>query len=677
MSSPDPSRPGQPVSGQGVVPPGATPARPVQVQGGQPLPGYPQPGMPPAGASPYGAPPAFQGPPSFQAPPNFQQQPQAYGQPVQYPPPAFGVPAPGGYPGQAPMPPGMNAPPPAFGQPMPAMPFGAVAPAAPAPQVPLSARPVPVQAPVAPMPAAVPAMPRPVVAAPVAAPAQSRPVPAAAGAAPRPVAVRPVPVSPGGVPVVSAAPANSEEEVELTEKAVKAAPPWLVSLIVHMVLLVIFGLITFSIQQDEYIYIESDPVYAEKLGDQVLDDKLQSPEFADMNITDPALSIDVNPANDPLAAPPMLTTTSLDANRSISDEAAPSVGLALKGREAGSKRALLAAYGGTATTESAVVLGLEWLKKNQLKDGSWSLAGPYEDGISNTDNKISATAMALLAFQGYGVTHKDKQTPDHMKFRDCVKKGWAWLLKRQDADGFFNLDAPYNQRLYAQAQATIAICEIYGMTKDPEFKGPAQKALDFAHRAQAPEGGWRYEPRVDSDTSVTGWFVMALQSGLMAGLEVKSPNLERISEFLDAVGREDQTRYAYRINEEAHKLTLTAEALLCRQYLGWKHKDPRLKNGIDYLLENPVDYSNQNVYYWYYATQALHHMDGPEWTRWNNVMKQAIPTNQTKTGPDAGSWSPSGDDWGPQGGRLYVTCLSIYMLEVYYRHLPIYKYRLE
>ena len=25
-----------------------------------------------------------------------------------------------------------------------------------------------------------------------------------------------------------------------------------------------------------------------------------------------------------------------------------------------------------------------------------------------------------------------------------------------------------------------------------------------------------------------------------------------------------------------------------------------------------------------------------------------------------------------QGGRLYVTCLRTYMLEVYYRHLPIY-----
>ena len=42
--------------------------------------------------------------------------------------------------------------------------------------------------------------------------------------------------------------------------------------------------------------------------------------------------------------------------------------------------------------------------------------------------------------------------------------------------------------------------------------------------------------------------------------------------------------------------------------------------------------------------------------------------------PD-GSWSPDQGQWAGFGGRLYQTCLCIYMLEVYYRHLPIYKWR--
>ena len=61
--------------------------------------------------------------------------------------------------------------------------------------------------------------------------------------------------------------------------------------------------------------------------------------------------------------------------------------------------------------------------------------------------------------------------------------------------------------------------------------------------------------------------------------------------------------------------------------------------------------------------------------RWP-VMRQALPENQVQKGKEAGSWDParpSEDQWGRYAGRLYVTCLSIYHLEVYYRHMPLYQ----
>src|SRR5829696_8969888 len=136
---------------------------------------------------------------------------------------------------------------------------------------------------------------------------------------------------------------------------------------------------------------------------------LQSPESMELQVDTPALSFDLKPADDPLAAPPMLPDNILDANVATDSIQAPSIGLALTGREAGAKKALLTAYGGDATTESAVIAGLEWLKKQQMKDGGWSLTGPYPDG-SSVENRLSATAMALLAFQGYGSTHKPNPT---------------------------------------------------------------------------------------------------------------------------------------------------------------------------------------------------------------------------------------------------------------------------
>lgn len=464
---------------------------------------------------------------------------------------------------------------------------------------------------------------------------------------------------------------QAEEEaaaVDPAKIAIKSAPPWLVSLVMHLVLLVVLALLFFPLPADDGIDLVGTP--AEKLGEQTLEDELQSPEELNLEI-DPSLALDNKLVEDPLSSPLVMDINLLDANSAVSDVPTVVIGAPLSGREEGGKRALLAAYGGTETTESSVREGLLWLKKNQEGEGTWSLIGPYTDGASTGfDNKVAATAMALLAFQGAGHTHK---TGD---FKEVVAKAWHALLKMQDADGYFECEASYNQRLYAQAQATIAVCEIYGMTRDENFKEPARRAIQWAIRAQAPQGGWRYTPREDSDTSVTGWYVMALQSGMMGYLDVDPRSLEKISAFLDSVSQKDPSRYSYQAYTEP-SLTMTAEALLCRQYLGWKHDDERLQRGVDYLLENKIDYKQKNVYYWYYATQVLHHMDGSAWNEWNVVMREEVPRQQVKTGPQKGSWSPADDEWGMKGGRLFQTCLSIYLLEVYYRHLPIYKYRLQ
>jgi hypothetical protein len=533
--------------------------------------------------------------------------------------------------------------------------------------------------------------PAPVTPAPVTpAPVQPRPVePAAKQVSPAPAPVSPAtpgvtPLKPTPVPsnrpvLAPVKPKEDKPKVDTeaaeetpkdpTEKVIKGAPPWMVSLVVHMVLLIILALITIASIRKPVIQIISEPVYAETLGEQIIEQDLQSPEFENIEIENPALSFDDMPVDDPLAAPPILIANSVDANVSVDTLEAPSIGMALNGRNEGSKRALLAAYGGNATTEAAVEAGLQWLIRNQQSDGSWSLTGPFSEP-AGVENKVSATAMALLAFQGAGHTHKTG------KHKAIVEKGWAALVKFQNADGFFECDAAHHHRLYAQAQATIAACEIYGMTKDEKFRPVAQKAIDFAIKAQAPEGGWRYEPKIDSDTSVTGWYVMALQSGRMAGLEVASPNVELINKFLDSVQVNGGSHYMYKPGM-AETLTMTAEGLLCRQYLGWAHDDERLVRGLDYVCANTINYNDANVYYWYYATQAAHHMGGHHWKQWNQVMIQTVPQAQIKTGNEKGSWSPSGDRWGTHGGRLYVTCLHIYMLEAYYRHLPLYKHRIE
>ena len=117
---------------------------------------------------------------------------------------------------------------------------------------------------------------------------------------------------------------------------------------------------------------------------------------------------------------------------------------------------------------------------------------------------------------------------------------------------------------------------------------------------------------------------------------------------------------------------MTAEGMLCRQYLGWHRNMPGMAQGLGSLVANhPLDTDRANVYYWYYATQSLHHYGGPLWEEWNERLRVDVPAKQEKQGAERGSWSPHRDAWGSHAGRLYTTCLSLFCLEVYYRHLPI------
>jgi hypothetical protein len=599
--------------------------------------------------------------PQAQYPPSPYGQPQGYA-PPQYPPQAYAQPQ---Y-AQAPNVPG-------YPQPVPVAPQLPAA-AMPTP-VPSSTRPLPVprpspalpQASLPPAAAPTPVAPAPVVAPrPVAAPqaaASTTPIPANR---PIPAGTKPIPVGAVEKKIIVAKEKDELDEEKKTdlldEKViVKKASPFLVSFIVHIVIIIILAFITFMRKESKVLEFEA--VYAEELGEQLENQTLDT-GFEDPMTTDAALAIADISVNDPLAAPPMLTDFQPNTVGVSSDVAAPVVGHALTGREAGAKKALLGAYGGTATTEASVKLGLEWLAKNQMKDGTWSLAGEYANPALN-ENVTSATAMALLAFQGAGHTTKEGE------YQKVVEKGWNALLKMQDRDGNFVRDASVNQQLYAQAQATIAICELYAMTKESKYAGPAELAVKYALKSQSREGGWRYSPNVDTDTSVTGWFVMGLQSAKMAGIPVPQESLDNVSKWLDYVGVDEGAMYRYQ-RQKPHDPTMTAEGLLCRQYLGWKRNDPAMQKGVKYVLAHPLSYDQQNVYYWYYATQMLHHMEGEAWDEWNSVMRQAIPTQQVKTGKEKGSWDPVNDEWGHHGGRLYVTCLSIYMLEVYYRHLPIY-----
>lgn len=340
-------------------------------------------------------------------------------------------------------------------------------------------------------------------------------------------------------------------------------------------------------------------------------------------------------------------------------------------------------------TEEAIELGLAYLAEQQNENGSWSLQGHGEAVLMRSDT--AATGLCLLAFQGAGYTHKEHQ------YADTVARGIDFLVRTQRTNGDLyqreNQISDRNAWLYSHGIAALALCEAYGMTRDPELRGPAQKSLDFIGLSQDPQdGGWRYQPRRGSDTSVTGWMMMALKSGELSGLEVPEGTYRGIRRWLQLAQESPDAAGRYRYNPRArddevqgHGLrvshTMTAVGLLARLYLGWQRERGEMQEGADYLADRlprvgSVQDNERDTYYWYYATQVMFHMGGDHWERWNSKLKPILISSQVREGPVAGSWDPLQpvpDRWARYAGRVYVTTMNLLSLEVYYRHLPIYE----
>ncbi len=346
-------------------------------------------------------------------------------------------------------------------------------------------------------------------------------------------------------------------------------------------------------------------------------------------------------------------------------------------------------------TEEAIELGLVYLAGQQLRDGSWSLnqadVGAAQPETSIIQSDTAATGLALLAFLGAGYHHHSDE------YGNVVRPGLNYLIERQKPDGDLYLpqDEISNRSawLYSHGIAAIALCEAYGMTQDPALREPAQKAIDFIVAAQHPQrGGWRYAPGVGSDTSVSGWMVMAMRSGELANLEVPSSAWNLVDRWLDMAQVSDNRRELYRYNPLARNnlsqghgrrptRTMTAVGLLMRMYTGWRRNNSNMVLGAEYLRANVPEIGSarepqRDTYYWYYATQVMFHMRGDYWEAWNRRLHPLLTSSQVQTGPLAGSWDPQlpiPDRWAEHGGRLYVTTLNLLSLEVYYRHLPIYE----
>jgi len=455
----------------------------------------------------------------------------------------------------------------------------------------------------------------------------------------------------------------------------REANGWLVSFLVHCSVLLILGLIATAVQPggagtNLIAHMSDDEPLEELVWEMPRPDSrlaVAEPGQVEQAAAVPELSLSAAELFEPDRSLGMGIGLQPSPALELFPHADAPVGGGLEGRSAQGRATLLEEGGGTPGSESAVDRGLRWLHAYQREDGSWSFdhnKGRNSGFCRNPGSVASttgATAIALAAFLGRGYTHVEGE------YQDTVHKGLYYLKSRA-------LLTPNGVDLqegtmYAQGLSAIVLSEGYALSGDPGLKEVAQGALDFIEYAQDKRGGgWRYTPGEPGDTTVTGWQLMALKSGQLANLHVRSPSFYLACDFLNSVSCEYGARYGYMSVEP--RRTTTAIGLLLRMYTGWRRSNTALAMGVGYLDDwGP---SKDSMYYNYYATQVMRHWGGPEWQRWNPEMRDYLIATQSIHGHEAGSWYFAGGH-GESGGRLYNTAMAVMTLEVYYRYMPLYR----
>ena len=334
---------------------------------------------------------------------------------------------------------------------------------------------------------------------------------------------------------------------------------------------------------------------------------------------------------------------------------------------------------GDANTEAAVLKALRWFKKTQKPDGSWSGKVPLAD-----------TAIVVLAYLAHG------ETPGSKEFGKTVMKAIQYLIDAQvegKRGGVTFRGTDGNE--YATLIATYALCEAYGMTKNPNAKIAALRGMTRIVENQSATGGWDYHINKDSerdDMSFAGWALQAVKAGKMAGLHP-----DGLDECIKKAIRCLKTRlykkggFCY-IAANPSPTGLTATGCLCMQLLGYMN-EPEVKTSLDYMRawmpcfetekgKGGGTPGNAPQYYDYYAAQCKYQAgmcEGakPEnvktWQEWNAAMKEKYPPTIIEDGEIAdenGKMQKCGYWNGGYNNKVMGTGLIALQLMVYYRYLP-------
>ena len=347
--------------------------------------------------------------------------------------------------------------------------------------------------------------------------------------------------------------------------------------------------------------------------------------------------------------------------------------------------------GGDPHTEAAVMKVLWWLKAHQNTDGSWGTA-----------NKVANTGFAILTYLAHG-EYPGSPSPYKRDFGPTVQMALDYLIGciHTGADNVPHFTGTDGNE-YSFLIATYALCEAYGMTKNPNCKEAAEQCLYRIVENQSSTGGWDYKLNRNStrdDLSFAGWAIQALKAGKMAGLHHEGLQTA-INKAVNCLRRRGYSKsggftYTPTANNNGGNTGLAGVGALAMQFLG-HGTDPEALNALDVMRDWMPAFEAGKVaakspggspqYYCYYATQCKYQAgmkagatknDVDSWVKWNLEMRKLYPASiinlPEKVADVKGKEHAQGyyQNTDAHSSRPYMdTCLAALQLMVYYRYLP-------
>lgn len=318
--------------------------------------------------------------------------------------------------------------------------------------------------------------------------------------------------------------------------------------------------------------------------------------------------------------------------------------------------------------------GLEYLVKNQHKDGYWE----GDDG----KHPVAMTGLAGLAL----LMEKDNPIRSGRERRDVdgkakysanIRKAADWLMDKSVAgrDGLIFSEHASETTRYMQGHG-LATLFLSGACKDEDDKvrrikltDVLTRAVKYIVKAQSTQGGWYDTSKVeghDFDTiSATIIQVQALQAAENAGIPVPTGAITDAQEYLKKALGKDEAKG----KPPQSRLADTAGVLVCsfnpRQFD--VNKDVFSEKWLKVCqTEIPVGakikFGRDELTHHYYA-QTVFNFGGKDWSDYGTAMFDQLQSSQNKDG----SW-PAGDGIGV--GQVYSAALWCTVLQLDKRSHP-------